>query len=78
MIASVKWIDEQLKTTEKNETNSSFDSELSLVLWPDDDYALFEALTAELEQEYSEPDAVEKFVPTWEKLKSAARRATDS
>jgi len=36
MIATVSWIDEQLKTTSKNETNSSFDSELSLVLWPDD------------------------------------------
>ena len=40
MIASVKWLDEQLKMTAKNETNSSFDSELSLVLWPDDDYQL--------------------------------------
>ncbi len=36
MIASVQWIDEQLKTATKNESNSSFDSELSLVLWPDD------------------------------------------
>ena len=36
MIASVIWINDQLKTITKNETNSSFDSELSLILWPDD------------------------------------------
>ncbi|MEM8943682.1 MAG: TIGR03790 family protein [Planctomycetota bacterium] len=40
LIASVKWIDEQLRLVKRNETNSSFDSELSLVLWPDDDYQL--------------------------------------
>jgi len=36
MIATLQWIDEQIKTVAKAETNSSFDSELSLVLWPDD------------------------------------------
>ncbi len=36
MIASINWINDQLKTITKNETNSSFDSELSLILWPDD------------------------------------------
>ncbi len=35
LIASVQWLDEQLKTARKNETGASFDSELSLVLWPD-------------------------------------------
>ncbi|NOZ39618.1 MAG: TIGR03790 family protein [Planctomycetes bacterium] len=35
IVASVSWIDEQLKIVRKNETNSSFDSELSLVLWPE-------------------------------------------
>ncbi len=40
MIATVNRIDEQLKIVKKNETHSSFDSELSLVLWPDDDYQL--------------------------------------
>ena len=40
LIASVKWIDDQLRTVKRNETNSSLDSELSLILWPDDDYQL--------------------------------------
>lgn len=38
MINAIKWIDKQLKNVKRNETHSSFDSELSLVRWPDDDY----------------------------------------
>jgi len=39
LIGSVEWLNEQIKTANKNETGASFDSELSLVMWPDD-YAL--------------------------------------
>ncbi|WP_218932243.1 TIGR03790 family protein [Adhaeretor mobilis] len=52
MIATVKWIDKQLKTVTKNETNSSFDSELSLVLWRDDDYQLLRWQPNYLRPEY--------------------------
>lgn len=33
LLAAVEWLDEQIATARKNETGSSFDSELSLVLW---------------------------------------------
>lgn len=36
LVQSVKWIETQLRQVEKNETQASFDSELSLVMWPDD------------------------------------------
>lgn len=36
MFSCVKWLDGQLKIIAKNETSASFDSELSLVMWPDD------------------------------------------
>lgn len=36
LIKSIEWLDEQLKVIDKNQTGASFDSELSLVLWPDD------------------------------------------
>jgi uncharacterized protein (TIGR03790 family) len=36
LIGSVEWLDEQLANAQKNETGASFDSELSLVMWPDD------------------------------------------
>ena len=36
VIGSIEWLDEQIKIAEKNETGASFDSELSLVMWPDD------------------------------------------
>jgi uncharacterized protein (TIGR03790 family) len=36
LIATVKWLEEQLVVVRKNETGASFDSELSLVMWPDD------------------------------------------
>jgi len=36
MIASVQWLDQQLEVAKKNETGASFDSELTLVMWPDD------------------------------------------
>jgi uncharacterized protein (TIGR03790 family) len=35
LLASVEWLDQQLDVVKKNETGSSFDSELSLVMWPD-------------------------------------------
>lgn len=35
-LGSSKWLQEQIATVKKNETGASFDSELSLVLWPDD------------------------------------------
>ena len=36
LLSSAKWVEEQLKIVAKNETVASFDSELSLVMWPDD------------------------------------------
>lgn len=51
-MACVQWIDKQLKTAGKNESNSSFDSELSLVLWPDDDYQLLRWQPNYLRPEY--------------------------
>lgn len=39
VIGSLRWIDEQLELLDKNETYASFDSELSMVYWPD--YPLF-------------------------------------
>jgi uncharacterized protein (TIGR03790 family) len=35
MIASILWLDQQLEVVKKNETGASFDSELALVMWPD-------------------------------------------
>ena len=35
LFGTIAWIDEQLGMVEKNETYASFDSELSLVAWPD-------------------------------------------
>lgn len=35
LVATVKWIDAQLQLLVKNETYASFDSELSLLFWPD-------------------------------------------
>ena len=34
LIQSIRWLDEQLEIAAKNETHASFDSELSLILWP--------------------------------------------
>lgn len=39
LLGGIRWIDQQKDALEKNETYSSFDSELSLVHWPD--YPLF-------------------------------------
>lgn len=61
MIAAVNRIDEQLKLVEKNETNSSFDSELSLVLWPDDDYQLLRWQPNYLRGEYQNSQLPESF-----------------
>jgi uncharacterized protein (TIGR03790 family) len=36
LLGSVEWLDEQLKVVTQNETGSSFDSELALVMWPED------------------------------------------
>lgn len=36
LLAAVKWLDEAISTARKNETGSSFDSELSLIYWPED------------------------------------------
>ena len=36
LLLSVEWLDEQLKHVSQNETHASFDSELALVMWPDD------------------------------------------
>ena len=36
VLGMIEWLDGQLATVAKNETGASFDSELSLVLWPDD------------------------------------------
>ena len=35
LLLSVDWLDEQLKVVSQNETDASFDSELALVMWPD-------------------------------------------
>lgn len=39
LLATIEWLEEQAKTAKRNQTSSSFDSELSLVLW-DDGYEL--------------------------------------
>lgn len=39
VLGALQWIDEQQQLLEKNETQASFDSELSLLLWPE--YPLF-------------------------------------
>jgi uncharacterized protein (TIGR03790 family) len=36
LLGTIEWLDEQLNVVAKNETGASFDSELSLVMWPDD------------------------------------------
>jgi uncharacterized protein (TIGR03790 family) len=36
LLLSVEWLDEQLKVVTQNETGASFDSELALVMWPDE------------------------------------------
>ena len=36
LLGSIEWLDEQLKVVTQNETGASFDSELALVMWPDD------------------------------------------
>ncbi|HMO66341.1 MAG TPA: TIGR03790 family protein, partial [Verrucomicrobiota bacterium] len=36
LLGAIQWLDEQLKIVAQNETGASFDSELSLVMWPDD------------------------------------------
>ena len=36
LLGTVEWLDNQLDIVKKNETGASLDSELSLVLWPDD------------------------------------------
>ncbi|MCC6492599.1 MAG: TIGR03790 family protein [Pirellulales bacterium] len=35
LTTSIAWLDEQLAALNKNETSASFDSELSLIMWPD-------------------------------------------
>ncbi|MCA9189938.1 MAG: TIGR03790 family protein, partial [Planctomycetales bacterium] len=35
LLGSIEWLEGELATTRKNETHAAFDSELSLVLWPD-------------------------------------------
>lgn len=39
---------------------------------------LFDELTTELETEYAQPAAVEAYLDSWEKLKSATRRASEA
>jgi uncharacterized protein (TIGR03790 family) len=36
LMATIQWLDQQIETVKKNETGASFDSELTLVMWPDD------------------------------------------
>jgi uncharacterized protein (TIGR03790 family) len=36
ILGTVEWLDAQLDVVRKNETGASFDSELALVMWPDD------------------------------------------
>src|SRR5262249_15048588 len=36
LLTTVEWLDGQIDIVKKNETGASFDSELSLVMWPDD------------------------------------------
>ncbi len=61
MIAAVDEIDKQLNIVKKNETNSSFDSELSLVLWPDDNYQLLRWQPNYLRPEYGNSQLRESF-----------------
>ena len=59
VIGSLRWIDEQLELLEKNETYASFDSELSLLHWPD--YPLFRWLPNPLHYAF---DAIPHKLPT--------------
>ncbi|MCA9238775.1 MAG: TIGR03790 family protein [Planctomycetales bacterium] len=36
LLGAIEWLDEQIAIAQKNETGASFDSELSLVMWPED------------------------------------------
>lgn len=36
IMGAIEWLDEQIAIAEKNETGAALDSELSLVMWPDD------------------------------------------
>jgi uncharacterized protein (TIGR03790 family) len=36
LLGSIEWLDQQLNVVVQNETGASFDSELALVMWPDD------------------------------------------
>jgi uncharacterized protein (TIGR03790 family) len=36
LLGTIEWLDAQLDAVSKNETGASFDSELSLVMWPDE------------------------------------------
>jgi uncharacterized protein (TIGR03790 family) len=36
LLGTVDWLDQQLQVVAKNETGASFDSELALVMWPDE------------------------------------------
>jgi uncharacterized protein (TIGR03790 family) len=36
LLTTVEWLDQQIDIARKNETGASFDSELSLVMWPED------------------------------------------
>ena len=36
LLATVDWLDLQIRTAERNETGAAFDSELSLVMWQDE------------------------------------------
>ena len=40
LLGAVEWLNNELDTAKKNETGASFDSELSLVLWPEDYHLL--------------------------------------
>ena len=60
-MACVQWIDKQLKMAGKNESNSSFDSELSLVLWQDDDYQLLRWQPNYLRPEYDNSQLRDSF-----------------
>ncbi len=60
-LGSAEWIDARLKEIDQNETNASFDSELSLVLW--DEYATLRWQPNYLQVQY-EGSALQQAFPT--------------
>ena len=67
LIASVQWLDQQLDMVKRNETGAAFDSELALILWPDD-YQLLR-----WQPNYLRPNFANSQLPTFYRTMMVAR-----